>query len=296
MKEDETPEGERQAAPPVLRAELQIPQAAIDAYKAGQEQEHRREKSRFVVEIITLLVVLVYAAITTLIYCANRDAADAAKKAADATMASVQAQSCPILRVQGIQAGEGTILVRPLFDDLTIDQVGPLYMEVHREIKFTVVNFGRGIASQIYVEAYWQTFQEDSENISIGFDPVEAFGHRNHMMGARVSKKILDVHEQTEGLGYVPQTLANLVFGPVENEWEMLVKSGGLEIFGWVEHCDVLDIRRYDPFCFMLSPLSQPPMASPIVPCQGFPRVMIRQGPWRGRGAPPPCVGAWPEG
>ncbi|MGC2419990.1 MAG: hypothetical protein WA434_19770 [Candidatus Acidiferrales bacterium] len=72
-KESHTPESVDNDKPaPVLRAELQIPQTAIDRYDANQKSTHRRERYRFWIEIGTLLAVVIYATIAAFQWCAMR--------------------------------------------------------------------------------------------------------------------------------------------------------------------------------------------------------------------------------
>jgi hypothetical protein len=70
ISENHTPSQKDTESPQILRAELQIPPSLIDAYKAQQHTNNRRERSKFWVEILTLIAISIYAGIT---YCMWRE-------------------------------------------------------------------------------------------------------------------------------------------------------------------------------------------------------------------------------
>ncbi len=69
-----------------VRIEADIVSRFIEQYKATRNENTSRDNLRFAVEIGTLLIVLVYAGITVLIFFANKKSADAAKSAIDITV------------------------------------------------------------------------------------------------------------------------------------------------------------------------------------------------------------------
>lgn len=79
----DTSEKSNNKTPPALRAELQIPQPAIDAYKTQQNKSQRIQWLNFWVTLATLTAVVVYAAITYLQWGEMRKSTEAAKKTAD---------------------------------------------------------------------------------------------------------------------------------------------------------------------------------------------------------------------
>lgn len=58
VEEEKTSTYGQGVADPILRTELQIPQAVIDRYETNQKEQQRREKWKFRVEIFTLVAVL----------------------------------------------------------------------------------------------------------------------------------------------------------------------------------------------------------------------------------------------
>ena len=75
---------EDEKATPVLRAELQVPQAAINEYHSGQANRECRERWKLGLEAATLLVIVCYTIIAGYQGCQMRIATVATKKSADA--------------------------------------------------------------------------------------------------------------------------------------------------------------------------------------------------------------------
>jgi hypothetical protein len=76
--------------PPPLRAELQIPQAAIDRYEASEAKNYRLEKAALFVQVLTLLAIVIYACITYGQLVQMVRATNATKAAADAAAAQAE--------------------------------------------------------------------------------------------------------------------------------------------------------------------------------------------------------------
>ncbi len=280
---DEPPTSERREAGGVYTVRIE-PNSKDEDWKAEQRKNWARQLcvAKWLNAITLIASVVALAGLIFLYGTLN-----ATKEAADATRDAVDAQLRPFLHIEHIRGGSETpILVPSLYDsDLAPGEAGPPAPEFKREVKFVVKNYGHGMAFQVYVEAYWQSYEEDTQGAPIELDPFKASGHRNnHSMNTRIAKRILAANDEAEGTGEAPSALASFVFGPIRAVSIDDLKSGGLEIFGWVWHCDVLRVPRYDAFCFVLYPLMSPPMHSPIVPCPWVPRAM-KDGPWRGRGS-----------
>lgn len=70
-------------SPPVLRAELQIPQSVIHQYESEQHKQNRREWWKIRIEVATLAAIIVYAIISGIQANQMHKATDAARKSTD---------------------------------------------------------------------------------------------------------------------------------------------------------------------------------------------------------------------
>lgn len=85
----EAPEN-HQETPQILRTELKIPQAIIGKYCTEQNKNERRERNRFRVEVLTLIIISFYTAIAAYQGWKMREATDAAQKSADVATEAVK--------------------------------------------------------------------------------------------------------------------------------------------------------------------------------------------------------------
>jgi hypothetical protein len=81
--------------------------------KTGQEQEQTREGNRFLVEKVTLLVIIIYTALAFWQGCSNQKAANAAKNAADTEKAALIDVQRSFLYVTGIPIFPVTDIQKP---------------------------------------------------------------------------------------------------------------------------------------------------------------------------------------
>ena len=82
MPNGENPNGDPNPIPPMLNAELQIPEAVIEKYDSAQQKADRLEKVRLGVEVLTLVAIVAYACISYQQWIATQQSADAATSAA----------------------------------------------------------------------------------------------------------------------------------------------------------------------------------------------------------------------
>jgi hypothetical protein len=98
VEEQNTAERKRNQPPPVLRAELEVPQAIRDQKAAQDTRNNRRENWRLAVEIITVLIVLGYTSVAYLQWTEFIGSTDAAFDSAKAARrsAAVAAENAQI--------------------------------------------------------------------------------------------------------------------------------------------------------------------------------------------------------
>jgi hypothetical protein len=163
------------------------------------------------------------------------------------TQDALEAQSRPILLITDVALGSR----HPIYEHLPpTGQAGPPHEVPQQEIAFAVQNVGRGPAFRAFMEAYWQTYNDEVKSLDL-------FGAGEHWIAPPFSKQIIEITKKEPGSLYVPRRL-----------WEeALTEGSGLfQIFGWTGHCDFLGTRRNDPFCFEIYK-SIDPVIPAIVPC-----------------------------
>lgn len=80
----QNPGQQHEDSAPILRAEPQVPHAAIDAYHAEQAKSYRLERLKFGVEVLTVLAIVIYTCIAYRQWRSMREATEASKRSADA--------------------------------------------------------------------------------------------------------------------------------------------------------------------------------------------------------------------
>jgi hypothetical protein len=84
------PEQQQPEIPPTLRAELQIPQSVINDCHSDQKKKYRLERWKFIVEILTLFAIIIYAIITYYQWTTMREATQTTKISATAATNAVE--------------------------------------------------------------------------------------------------------------------------------------------------------------------------------------------------------------
>lgn len=81
-------------------SELKIPQAIIDEYHTNQQEQSRKDRKRFCVEVATLIVISLYTAIAAYQGYKMRQATDAAKESAAAAASASKTAEGSLMEIQ----------------------------------------------------------------------------------------------------------------------------------------------------------------------------------------------------
>jgi hypothetical protein len=101
---------------PILRAELQVPAAAINAYEAEHQKDYRLERRKFCVEILTFVAVVAYGFVAALQWAAIRNGNEAAYRpqvgVSKLKMTDFEAGKRPVVIVSIENFGQSTTMAR----------------------------------------------------------------------------------------------------------------------------------------------------------------------------------------
>ena len=241
----------QQNASPILRAELQIPESAINTYKSEQKQKTRLERWKLFVEVLTLLAVISYAGIAYYQWGAMREAAQAAIDAVEIAKNTVKInkeameanlnQSKSALQAtidiarQDQRAWIGTIAILPEFKDATNN---PIYIKEGFPAKFEVVLTNSGKSPALKVRSQVRFITRPSE---IKFSPD--YGKSLHPESVSVIQ---------------PQEKSNLPAPPAPKPFAALdidaykSRKWILYLFGKITYEDIFRIPHRTNFCFYL--------------------------------------------
>jgi hypothetical protein len=117
------PTGPRSPLAVVVHSELQIPEKIIQQYKAEQDKAYGLQRRSYWVGLATLIALVVYTIFTGLMYRADRDAADAAKSAAETAKTTLIASNRPWLDVRLAIAGPMIFNKAGMHIPVTVDTV-----------------------------------------------------------------------------------------------------------------------------------------------------------------------------
>jgi len=93
ISEEQKAQDEREKTPPVLRAELQIPEAIQAGKRSNDRSKQRRERWSLFVQWVTLFAVIAYAIINYHMLCQMREANKTASDSFAKTLGQMQAQT-----------------------------------------------------------------------------------------------------------------------------------------------------------------------------------------------------------
>jgi hypothetical protein len=108
-------------------------------------------------------------------------------------------------------------------------------VKTFRKFTFVAENVGHGIAMRAWPEMFWVSAP------LVG--PATEFPTSSeHRIGASLegASQIMTPHNPVNGTAEMS----------VDQLEAALVQSGVIWIYGWVQQCDSLGTRRYDPFCW----------------------------------------------
>jgi hypothetical protein len=217
--------------PPEVRAILNFPESVQASKTAAQEGQKRYQNRNLIVAWLTLIALVVYAAITGLIYIASDKAANAAVSAAEEAKQS---------RLQSIQSFNATI------EQFHLDQRAWIGVVAVRKIDFQqnpidlgvdLANTGKtpafNVKSRIVVK-----FIPKGEAVTITYLPIRLPNYRDTLFPGMVTTL------RPTSTPPIPATIAEEV------------KSGSTVIYyyGWITYDDVFHQSHRTEFCLEKTP------------------------------------------
>lgn len=198
-------------------------------------------------------------------YCVTNRAASAAKKGAEAAQTQagllrtqMEVQVRPRITVESVRPHPEAIP----FAISRAPGLAPALAPDLRKVDISGTNAG-GVAYDVGGEVFWHDM--DVENLAASLSQLVPSPESYSWIS--VEKTTVKAGDQVTGYVYMPYS----VWSKIEAHG-----SGGVAIYGWLEHCNLLDERNRDPFCWMA--LLMPGVSNAIlIPCPLIPQALFSQ-------------------
>lgn len=221
---------------------VHVPAAVMKQYETDQKEQRRRDDRRYCLEVCALLVAAAYAVLTFGLWRTSQDSATAAQDSAKAsqTQAALMREQFDIAQRPHIEPEHAEL------GDVETTLEFVVLSDGIRRVTVTAASVGPGIAYRLSTEAWYYDITSP-----VGVLDAETMRAAGQGVAMQLNKTVaVAPGDNISGSIMIP----NSVFTTIAKRG-----GGAICVFGWIDYCDSLGIRRRTPFCwtFMLYPWSK---------------------------------------